>query len=64
MLDVVRKYKLMPEEIYSEKNCLTDDGILVKVLFYDIMRQTRLPVGICAVDTGNCYDRIATQLRP
>jgi hypothetical protein len=29
MLDVARKYKLMPEEIYSEKNCFADDGTLV-----------------------------------
>ncbi len=59
MLDVVRKYKLMPEEIYSKNNCLADDGTLVKVLFYDNVRQTRLPAGISAVDADNCYDRIA-----
>ncbi len=59
MLDVVRKYKLMPEEIHSEKNCLADDGTLVKVLFYDIVHQTRLPAGISAVNADNCYDRIA-----
>jgi hypothetical protein len=50
---------LMPEEIYSEKNHLADDGTLVKVLFYDIVHQTRLPAGIGAVDADNCYDRIA-----
>ena len=49
----------MPEEIYSEKNCLADDGTLVKVLFYNIIRQMRLPAGIGAVDADNCYDRIA-----
>ena len=49
----------MPEEIYSEKNRLADNGTLVKVLFYDIVRQTRLPAGISAVDADNCYDRIA-----
>jgi hypothetical protein len=59
MLHNVRKYKLMPEEIYSEKNRLADDGTLVKVLFYDIVRQTRRPAGISAVDADNCYDRIA-----
>jgi hypothetical protein len=37
MLHNVRKYKMMPEEIYSEKNRLADDGTLVKVLFYDIV---------------------------
>jgi hypothetical protein len=59
MLDVVRKYKLMPEDIYSKKNCLADDDTLVKVLFYDIVRQTRLPAGISAVNADNCYNRIA-----
>jgi hypothetical protein len=43
MLDVVRKYKLRREEICSKKNCLTDDGTLVNVPFYDIVSQTRLP---------------------
>jgi hypothetical protein len=59
MLQTVRKYNLMPEEIFSEKNCLADDGTLIKVLFYDIVHQTRLPAGISAVDADNCYDKIA-----
>ncbi len=58
MLDVARKYKLMPEEIHSKKNRLADDGTLVKVLFYAIVQQTRLPAGISAVNSDNCYDRI------
>jgi hypothetical protein len=37
MLANVRKYKLMPEEVYSERNRLTDGGTLSKVLFYDIV---------------------------
>jgi hypothetical protein len=59
MLQQAQKYKLVPEEIYSERNCLADDGTLTKVLFYDIVRQTRHPAGIGAVDADNCYDRIA-----
>ncbi len=59
MLQVVRKYKLMPEEIYIKKNGLADNGTLVKVLFYDIVRQTCLPAGISAVDADKCYGRIA-----
>jgi hypothetical protein len=59
MLQTVRRYKLMPEEIYSKKNCLAEDETLVKVLFYDIVRQTRLPARIGAMDMENCYDRIA-----
>jgi hypothetical protein len=59
MLQTVRRYRLMPEKIYSKKNRLADDGTLVKVLFYDIVHQTRLPAGIGAVDANNCYNRIA-----
>jgi hypothetical protein len=59
MLDTAHHYKLIPEEIYSELNCLADDGTLAKVLFYDIVQQTRLPAGISAVDADNCYNWIA-----
>ncbi len=59
MLQTARKYKLMPEEVFSERNRLADDGTLIKVLLYDIVRQTRLPAGISAVDADNCYYRIA-----
>jgi hypothetical protein len=37
MLANVRKYKLMPEKVYSKRNRLADDGTLSKVLFYDIV---------------------------
>jgi uncharacterized protein (UPF0332 family) len=63
MLQQARKYKLLPEEIYSERNRLADDGTLAKVLFYDIVRQTQRPAGIGAVDADNCYDRIAHPMR-
>jgi hypothetical protein len=56
MLHQVRKYKLIPEEIYSKRNQLADNRTLAKVLFYDIVRQTRLPMGISAVIADNCYD--------
>ena len=36
MLDKVRQYKLIPEEIFSEQNKMADDGALAKILFYDI----------------------------
>ena len=39
MLVNVRKYNLMPEDIFSERNRMADDGTLDKVLFYDIVRQ-------------------------
>jgi hypothetical protein len=33
MMDNVRKYGWMPEEIYSKKGKTADDGSLAKVLF-------------------------------
>jgi hypothetical protein len=33
MLSNVRKYKLMPEEVYSKRNRLADDGTLSKILY-------------------------------
>ena len=39
ILDNVRKYNLMPEEIFSERNRMADNRALAKVLFYDIVRQ-------------------------
>jgi hypothetical protein len=59
MLHQARKYKLIPEGIYSKQNRLADDRTLAKVLFYNIVRQTKLPTGISTVDAENCYDRIA-----
>ncbi len=48
----------MPEEIFSERNRLADDGTLSKVLFYDIARQLHRPSGLALVDADNCYNRI------
>jgi hypothetical protein len=59
MLYQARKYKLIPKEIYSEHNQLADDGSLAKVLFYVIVHQSCLMVGISAVDADNCYNTIA-----
>ena len=59
MLHNVRKYRMLPEEVFSERNRLADDGTLSKVLFYDIAQQLCHPVGLALVDADNCYDRIA-----
>jgi hypothetical protein len=59
MLANVRKNKLMPEEVDSERNGLADDGTLSKVLFYDIVLQLRRPAGLVSVDADNCYNCIA-----
>jgi hypothetical protein len=58
MLQTAKKYKLVSEEICNDRNHLADNGTLAKVLFYDIVCQTWFPVGISAVDVGNCYDCI------
>jgi hypothetical protein len=55
-LQNARRYRLMPDEIFSEKQRMADNGILAKVLFYDISRQ--LPA-LASVDVENCYDRVA-----
>ena len=59
MLTTVRTHDQMPEEVFSERNRMADDGTLAKVLFYDVVRQARRPAGISSVDAENCYDRIA-----
>ncbi len=53
MLEEARKYKLIPEEIFSKKNRMMDDGGLAKTLFYDIVQQTQSPVAIASVDASN-----------
>ena len=59
MMEKTREYNLMPEEIFSERNRMADDGTLSKTLFYDLARQARVPAAIASVDASNCYDRIA-----
>jgi hypothetical protein len=59
MLDNARKYRLMPEEIFSKKNRMANNGMLCKTLFYNITRQARVPAAIASVNASNCYDRIA-----
>ncbi len=50
MLDNVRLYNLMPEEIYSEKGKTADDGTLSKILFYDLVHQSRRPASLGSID--------------
>jgi hypothetical protein len=59
MLEEARKFKLISEEIFSEKNRMVDNGGLEKSLFYDIVRQTRSSAAIASVNASNCYNRIA-----
>ena len=59
MLDNVREHGFMPEEIFSEKNRMANDGSFAKVLTYDIGRQLRVPFALSSVDAAQCYDSIA-----
>ena len=59
MMDNVRKYGFMPEEIYSKKGKTADDGSLAKVLFYDIVHQSRVVAGLSSINAANCYNSIA-----
>ena len=59
MLENARKYRFIPEEVYSERGKTADDGTLAKVLFQDIVRQTRLTTGLASVDAAYCYDSVA-----
>ncbi len=59
MFNVAQKYKLIPEEIFSKQNRTADDGGLAKMLFYDIVLQSRSAAAIALVDASNCYNRIA-----
>ena len=59
MMERARESNLMPEEIFSERNRMADDGTLSKTLFCDLARQARVPAAIASVDASNCYDRIA-----
>ena len=59
MMNNVRKYGFMPDEVFSEKNRTAEEGSLAKVLFYDVVRQSRRPAGISSVDADNCFDRVS-----
>jgi hypothetical protein len=51
-------HQLIPEEVFSKKNCMADNGTLTKMLFYDVTRQARVPAAIASIDASNCYNRI------
>jgi hypothetical protein len=53
-LEEAHKYKLIPEETFSKKKCMADDRGLAKMLFYDIVWQTRASAATALVDASNC----------
>ena len=59
MLENARNYGFIPEEVYSERSKTADDGTLAKMLFQDVVRQTRLTAGLASVDAANFYDSVA-----
>ena len=38
---------------------MTGNGTLAKVLFFDVVRQLKLPAGLSSVDAASCYDSVA-----
>jgi hypothetical protein len=54
----VHGYGFMLDEIFSKRNRTAEEGTLAKVLFYDIVQQTRLSAGIRSVVADNCYNRV------
>ncbi len=59
MMNNPKDHNLTPEEIFSEKNRMAEDGTLCKTLFYDITQQACILTAIGSVDASNCYNRIA-----
>jgi hypothetical protein len=59
MLKMRRLHGFMPDEIFSERNRTAEEGTLLKVLFYDVVQQTRSAAGISTMDADNCYDRVS-----
>jgi hypothetical protein len=59
MLQNARNHNQMPEEIFSKKNRMVDEGTLCETPFFNIARQARVAAAIASVDASNCYNRIA-----
>ena len=53
MMVNVRDFGFMPEEIFSEKGKMADDGSFAKIPFYDIVQQARIVAAIASIDTAN-----------
>jgi hypothetical protein len=59
MMRNAHNHQLMPEEVFSKKKRMADNGTLTKTLFYDVTCQVRVPMAIASIDASNCYNRIA-----
>ena len=49
----------MPMEIYSERGRTAINVTIIKMLFYDILRQSWRPGGLTSIDAESCYESIA-----
>ena len=54
MMERVRTAGHTADEIFSDKNRTAEEGSMTKILFYDVLRQTRKTGAICSVDAENC----------
>jgi hypothetical protein len=59
MLNNACTHNFMPEEIFSKKNRMADNGMLYKTLFDNIAWQAHVPAAIASVNASNCNNRIA-----
>ena len=50
---------LLPQSQYSKKGTKASEAAIVKVLFFDLLRQTRRPGVFLASDLHQCFDRMA-----
>ena len=59
MNDSALNNDLLPQSQYSKKGSKASEAAIVKVLFFDILRQTRKPGVFLASDLHQCFDRMA-----
>ena len=53
------KHKLIPTSQYAKKHNKAIEAAIVKILFFDYLRQTRKPGVFFASDLMQCFDRMA-----
>lgn len=53
------KNNLIPSSQYSKKGAKASEAAIVKVLYFDYLRQTRQPGVFLASDLHQCFDRMA-----
>ena len=59
MNTIAMNYKQIPDSQYAKKGCKAIEAALVKVLFFDYLRQSRKRGVFFAIDLMQCFDRIA-----